>query len=167
MSLRNCLTVGKQHAHLTAKQITQNNLLIFLLLCSARFYCRAALESSSGPQNNAWIGAGAHLLRQGRREMPVPTFALSRFISLFNPLVKGLQNSRIHSGDDVHGSIQLFFADPCFPCVRKATIYSRITETHHRDREADQHFLTVGKTFDGVRLTIKGSKVCFFQGSLL
>ena len=93
--------------------------------------------------------------------------AWSRFLSLFNPLIERLEHPRIHGSNHIDGSIQLFYAHPCFSCIRKATIHSRITEAYHRDRQPDQHFLTVGKAFGRVRLTIKGSKICFFQGSLL
>jgi hypothetical protein len=83
--------------------------------------------------------------------------------ALLNPLIQRLQHAGIHRGDDIDRRVQLFFAHSRFACIRKAPVDSRIAETHHRDRESDQHFLTIRKTLDGVRFPIKSSKVCFFH----
>jgi hypothetical protein len=83
--------------------------------------------------------------------------------ALLNPLIQRLQHAGIHRGDDIDRRVQLFFAHSRFACIRKAPVDSRIAETHHRDRESDQHFLTLRETLDGVRFPIKSSKVCFFH----
>jgi hypothetical protein len=82
---------------------------------------------------------------------------------LLNALIQRLQHSRIHRGDHIHRRIEFFFRHPRFPCVRKAPVNSWITEAHHRDGEADEHLLALGKTFDGVRVTVKRSEVRFLQ----
>jgi hypothetical protein len=73
-----------------------------------------------------------------------PFFALLWFISLFDPLIQGLQHPCIHSGNHINRSVQFFFGHPCFPCVRKAPVHSRIAQPHHRYCQAHEHFLTVG-----------------------
>jgi hypothetical protein len=59
-------------------------------------------------------------------------------------VIQRLQNSGIHGGNYIDRGVQLFFGHPCFPCVRKAALHSRIAKAHHRDGKAHQHFLTLG-----------------------
>jgi hypothetical protein len=44
-----------------------------------------------------------------------------------------LYNARVYRSDDINGAIQVRFTDPGFPCIRKATLYSRLAVTHHRN----------------------------------
>ena len=88
----------------------------------------------------------------------------SLFVSLLDPLIQRLQNPRVHRGDDIHSCIEFFFRHSRFPCVRKAAIHSRIAEAHRRHRQTDEHLLAFGEAFDGMRLTIKSSKISFLQG---
>ena len=82
-------------------------------------------------------------------------------VSLFNPLIQRLQNSRVHRSDHVHGRIELFFTHSRFPCVRKAPLHSRIAKPHHRDGEADKHLLPLGEAGYRMRITIELAKVGF------
>ena len=74
-----------------------------------------------------------------------------------------MQNSRVHRGNHIYRGIQFFFRHPRFPCVRKAPIDSWIAESHHRDGETDEHLLALGKTFDGMGVTVEGSKIRFLH----
>ena len=75
-----------------------------------------------------------------------------RLIPLLDALIQRLQNSNVNRGDYVHCGVQLFLRHPRFPCVRKATVDSRIAEPHHRDGKTDQHLLAFSKTLDPVSL---------------
>ena len=88
----------------------------------------------------------------------------SLFVSLLDPLIQRLQNTGIHRGDDIHSRIEFFFRHSRFPCVRKAALHSRIAEPHHCHGETDEHLLAFGEAFDGMGVTVEGSKVRFLQG---
>jgi hypothetical protein len=88
---------------------------------------------------------------------------LLRLISLLNPLIERLQHSCVNCGDHIDRRIEFFFGHPRFPCVRKATLNSRIAKPHHCDGETDEHLLALGQTFDRVGVAIKSSKVSFLQ----
>ena len=88
-------------------------------------------------------------------------------IPLLDALIQRLQHPGIDRRDYIDSSVQLLFRHPRFPCVRKAAIHSRVAEPHHRDGEADEHLLPLGKTFDGVGITVKSSEVGFLQNSFL
>jgi hypothetical protein len=85
------------------------------------------------------------------------------FASLLDTLIQRLQHSCVHGGDHIDGRIELFFRHPCFPCVRKAPVNSRIAEPHHRDGETDEHLLPLGETLHRMRIAIKSSEVGFLQ----
>jgi hypothetical protein len=87
----------------------------------------------------------------------------SCLVSLFNSLIQRLQHPRVHGSDHIHRGVQFFFGHPRFPCVRKAAVNSRIAEPHHRDGQTDEHLFALGKTFDGMCVAIKSSKVGFLQ----
>ena len=72
-----------------------------------------------------------------------PAFRLS-LASLLDPLIERLQDSRVYRGDHIYCCIKLFFRHPCFPCVRKAPINSRIAKPHHGDGETDEHLFLFG-----------------------
>jgi len=82
---------------------------------------------------------------------------------LLNALIQRLQNSRVNGRNHINRGIKFFLRHPRFPCVRKATVHSWITEAHHRDGETDEHLLAVGETFDGVGIAVKRSEVRFLQ----
>jgi len=63
---------------------------------------------------------------------------------LVDPLIERLQDSRVYRGDHIYGCIQFFIRHPCFPCVRKAPINSRIAKPHHGDGETDEHLFLFG-----------------------
>jgi hypothetical protein len=84
-------------------------------------------------------------------------------LALLNPLIQGLQHTRIHCGDDIHRRVQFFFRHPRFPCVRKASFDSRVAESHHRHGQADEHLFTVAETFDSVSVTVEGAKISSLQ----
>ena len=86
------------------------------------------------------------------------------FVSLLDPLIQRLQYTRVHGGDHVDRRIQLFLGHPGFPCIRKAAFHSRIAKPHRRDGEADEHLLAFAEAFDGVSITIEGSKIRFLHG---
>ena len=89
-----------------------------------------------------------------------PLFILCSILaSLLDSLIERLQHTRVHSGDDVHRSIQLFFGHARFPRVREATVDSRIAEPHHGDGEADEHLFPLGEAFHRVRIAIESSKI--------
>jgi hypothetical protein len=95
------------------------------------------------------------------------TTSCLRFLPLLNPLIQGLENSRIHRSDDIHRRVQFFLRHPCFPCVRKASFYSRVAQSHHRNGQADEHLFTVGQTFDAVSVTVEGAKISSLAGHLV
>jgi hypothetical protein len=86
-----------------------------------------------------------------------------RFVSLFNPLIERLQHSGTHGRNHVHSRIQLFLGHPCFPCVRKAPVHSRIAQPHHRYGQAHEHFLTFRQAFDGMSVTVESSEISFLH----
>jgi hypothetical protein len=86
---------------------------------------------------------------------------LLRLVPRLDPLIERLQDTRIHRGNHIDGGIKLFFRHPGFPCVRKAAIYSRITEPHHRDRKPHEHLFPLAQTLDGMGVFIEGSKIGF------
>jgi hypothetical protein len=53
-------------------------------------------------------------------------------LPLLDPLVKRFQHAGINRGNHVDRGVQFFFSHPCFPCVRKAPLDSRIAKAHHR-----------------------------------
>jgi hypothetical protein len=85
------------------------------------------------------------------------------FASRLDSLIQRLQHTRIHRGNDVDGRVELFFGHPCFPCVRKAALHSRIAKPHHRHSQSDQHLLPFGETGHGVRVSVELAKVRFIQ----
>ena len=85
-------------------------------------------------------GAGAHGVEWTRLW---PQLFLSLLVSLFDSLIQRLQHARIHRSDDIHRRVQFFVGHPGFPCVRKAPFYSRVTKSHHRHRQANEHLLAV------------------------
>jgi hypothetical protein len=85
---------------------------------------------------------------------------------LFDSLIQGLQHSGIYRGDHIHRRIELFFGHPCFPCVRKAPVHSRIAKAHHRYGQTHEHFLTFGQAFDGMGVTIECAKVGSLHGRI-
>jgi hypothetical protein len=87
----------------------------------------------------------------------------SLFVSLLDPLIQRLQHPRVHCGNDVHCRIKLFLGHPRFPCVRKAPLDSGVAEAHRRHRQTDEHLLAFGEAFDGMRVTIESSEICFLQ----
>ena len=88
----------------------------------------------------------------------------SLFVSLLDPLIQRLQHARVHGGNDINCRIEFFLRHPRFPCVRKASFNSRIAEPHHCHGETDEHLLAFGEAFDGMGVTVEGSKVRFLQG---
>jgi hypothetical protein len=82
---------------------------------------------------------------------------------LFDSLIERLEHSRVYGGNHVHSRIEFLFGHARLPCVRKATIHSRITEPHHRDCKTDEHLFPFSKTFHCVGIAIKGSKISFLQ----
>jgi hypothetical protein len=87
------------------------------------------------------------------------------FGALFDPLIQRLQHFRVHCTDHIDwGGIELFLGHARSPCVRKATIHSRITEPHHRDGKTNEHLLALGETFDGMRIALESSKISLLQG---
>jgi hypothetical protein len=48
--------------------------------------------------------------------------------------VQRLNNAGIDCRNDVHGSVQLCLRDTGFPCVRKASLHSRLTVTYEGHR---------------------------------
>ena len=93
----------------------------------------------------------------------LPRASGSLLVSLFNPLIQGLQNPRIHRGNYVHSRVQLFLGHSRFPCVRKAPLHSMIAKPHHGDGETDQHLLPLGETLHGVSVAVKCTKISFLQ----
>jgi hypothetical protein len=122
---------------------------------------RALLENSVITQlpGRSSIGRGTH-----DSNTPLLQYSnLLRFVPLLDPLIQGLKHARVHRGDDVHRRIEFLFRHASLPCVRKATIHSRVAQPHHRNGEANQHLLSFSETVDRMRITIKSSKVSFLQ----
>jgi hypothetical protein len=85
---------------------------------------------------------------------------------LFDPLIEGLQHTRVHRRDHIHRGIQLFFRHPRFPCVRKAAIHSWIAQPHYCHRKTHEHLLALAQTFDGVGVFIECPEIGFIRGHL-
>ena len=86
------------------------------------------------------------------------------FVSLLDALIQRLQNTRVDGRNHIHRRVQFFIRHPRFPCVRKASFDSRVAQSHHRNRQADEHLFAVAETFDSVGITIEGAKIGFLQG---
>jgi len=63
--------------------------------------------------------------------------------SRLDSLIQRFEYAGIDGCNDVNRSIELFFRQPGFPCVRKATIHSGIAQSRHRDCQADEHLLAL------------------------
>ena len=88
---------------------------------------------------------------------------LLRLVPLLDPLIQRLKHARVNGSNDIHRCIEFFLGHARFPCVRKATIHSRIAQPHHRNGEANQHLLSFSETVDRMRITIEGSKIRSLQ----
>jgi hypothetical protein len=91
----------------------------------------------------------------------LPRLRSLRFIALLDSLIQRLKHSRVYGGDYINCRIKFLFGHARFPCVRKAAVNSRIAESHHRNRQTDEHFLALGEALHRMRISIKGSKVSF------
>jgi hypothetical protein len=88
-------------------------------------------------------------------------------LALFDSLIQRLQDACVHRGDDIYCRIQFFVGHSRFPCIRKAPFHSRIAKPHHRHGQADEHFFSIGETFDGMGVPIKLAKISFLQSASL
>jgi hypothetical protein len=89
-------------------------------------------------------------------------------LALFDSLIQRLQNTRINGRNHIYRRIQFFLRHSRFPCIRKAPVYSRIAEPHHRHRQANEHLFSVSETLHGMGVAIEGSKIsCLQNASLL
>ncbi len=77
----------------------------------------------------------------------------------FGANVEGLQNPCIDGRDDVHGTVEIGFVNARFPCVRKASLHSRLAIAHHGNGEAHQHLFALGEVVDGVCIAIELAKI--------
>jgi hypothetical protein len=68
----------------------------------------------------------------------------SSVLALFDSLIQGLEDTGVHRRDDIHRRIQFFLGHSCFPCVRKASLDSGIAQSHHRNRQANEHLFSIG-----------------------
>jgi hypothetical protein len=84
--------------------------------------------------------------------------------------VQRLNNAGIDCRNDVHGSVQICLRDTGFPCVRKASLYSRLTVTYEGNRQPNKYLLTLTQVGHRMRIPIKLAEIralthCFLLGS--
>jgi hypothetical protein len=84
-------------------------------------------------------------------------------LPLLDSLIKRLQNSGVHRCDHIHGSVEFFFGQARFPCIRKAALHSWIAEPHHRHRQPYEHFFTLAETRHRVRIPIERPEISFIH----
>jgi hypothetical protein len=73
--------------------------------------------------------------------------------------VQRLNNAGIDCRNDVHGSIQICLRNTGFPCVRKASLYSRLTITYEGNRQPDKYLLALAQVGHRMRIPIKLAEI--------
>ena len=84
--------------------------------------------------------------------------------------VQRLNNASIDCRNDIYGSVQLCLRDTGFPCVRKASLYSRLTVTYEGHRQPNKYLLALTQVGYRMRIPIKLAEIralthCFLLGS--
>lgn len=77
----------------------------------------------------------------------------------FGADVERLNNPCIDGCDDIHSTVEIGFVNACFPCIRKAALYSRLAIAHHGNGKTHEYLFALAKIFDGVSIAIKLSKI--------
>jgi len=83
--------------------------------------------------------------------------------------VQRLNNAGIDYRNDIHGSVQFCLRDTGFPCVRKASFYSRLTVTYEGHRQPNKYLLALTQVGHRMRIPIKLAEIralthCFLLG---
>jgi len=83
--------------------------------------------------------------------------------------VQRLNNAGIDYRNDIHGSVQFCLRDTGFPCVRKASLYSRLTVTYEGHRQPNKYLLALTQVGHRMRIPIKLAEIralthCFLLG---
>jgi hypothetical protein len=74
--------------------------------------------------------------------------------------VQGLNDAGIDCRNDIHASVQVCLRDTGFPCVRKASLYSRLTVTHEGNCQPNKYLLALAQVGYRMRIPIKLAKIC-------
>jgi len=73
--------------------------------------------------------------------------------------VQRLNNAGIDCCNDVHGSVQICFRDTSLPCIRKASLYSRLTITYEGNRQSNKYLLALAQVSHRMRISIKLAEI--------
>jgi len=73
--------------------------------------------------------------------------------------VQGLNNAGIDGGNDVHASVQVCLRNTGGPCVRKASLYSRLTVTYESNRQSNKYLLALAQIGYRMRIPIKLAEI--------
>ena len=73
--------------------------------------------------------------------------------------VQRLNNAGIDCRNDIHGSVQLCLRDTGLPCVRKASLYSRLTVTYEGHRQPNKYLLALTQVGHRMRIPIKLAEI--------
>ena len=73
--------------------------------------------------------------------------------------VQRLKNAGIDCRNDVHGSVQICLRDTGFPCVRKASLYSRLTVTYEGNRQPNKYLLALTQVGHRMRIPVKLAEI--------
>ena len=73
--------------------------------------------------------------------------------------VQRLNNAGIDCGNDVHASVQVCLSDTGFPCVRKASLHSRLTVTHEGHRQPNKYLLALTQVGHCMCIPIKLAEI--------
>ena len=73
--------------------------------------------------------------------------------------VQGLNNAGIDCSNDVHASVQVCLGDTGFPCVRKASLHSRLTVPYKGNRQPHKYLLALTQVGHCMCIPIKLAEI--------
>jgi hypothetical protein len=73
--------------------------------------------------------------------------------------VQGLNNAGIDGGNDVHASVQVCLRNTGCPCVRKASLYSRLTVAYKGNGQSNKDLLALAQVSYRMRIPIKLAEI--------
>jgi len=73
--------------------------------------------------------------------------------------VQRLNNAGIDCRNDIHSSVEICLRDTGFPCVRKASLYSRLTISYEGNRQPNKYLLALAQVGYRMRIPIELAKI--------
>jgi hypothetical protein len=68
-------------------------------------------------------------------------------------------NAGIDCRNDIHSSVEICLRDTGFPCVRKASLYSRLTISYEGNRQPNKYLLALAQVGYRMRIPIELAKI--------